>query len=388
MPDDGPDHAALVEVFVGFARRASGRFAVDDVLRDLAVAAARILAVDGAAVTYRSGDRMEVVATTTAPVQGTEAVQEAAQDGPCYDAAATSALVVEEHLAEHPERWPRFVARAVSLGLHAVAAVPLRARGRVWGALDLYRAEPGPFGPGDLATAEVLAEVACGYVVTAHDHDAARLAQQRAAHAATHDALTGLPNRALLHDRLDHAIAAARRRGSPLAVLFLDLDGFKAVNDVHGHQVGDRFLVEVASRLSGVVRAGDTLARLGGDEFVVVCEGLHPGPAGRVAPGSLSAVLDRVREALAAPVRLGELELLVGASIGVAALDDRTRDGDALLGAADRAMYRAKGERSGARREAGGGVRIVIDLGGSPGEGAEPPAPAQAPGRENGGGPR
>lgn len=121
----------------------------------------------------------------------------------------------------------------------------------------------------------MLADVACGYVVMAHDRQQAQDAQEQAAHAATHDVLTGLPNRALLYDRLNHAVAATARNGQGVAVVFLDLDGFKAVNDTHGHHAGDELLRQVATRLAGAVRKGDTLARWGGDEFVVVCESLH-----------------------------------------------------------------------------------------------------------------
>ena len=128
-------------------------------------------------------------------------------------------------------------------------------------------------------------------------------------HRATHDALTGLPNRALFLDRLGHALA--RRDGATCAVLFLDLDHFKAVNDRYGHGAGDALLVAVAARLGGAVRPGDTLARLGGDEFTLLVEGI--GGAGEAA-----AVAGRLAAALADPFAIGGRETTVAASIGLA----------------------------------------------------------------------
>ena len=150
------------------------------------------------------------------------------------------------------------------------------------------------------------------------------------AHRALHDALTGLPNRALLADRLRLALSRLRRTHAAVAVLFLDLDGFKAINDALGHAAGDQFLVEVADRLRGVLRGGDTAARLGGDEFVVLCEGV----AG-------------VDEARAIAARVVE-EVPGGVSVGVALAVDGTEEPDALVRAADAAMYVAK--RSGGGR--------------------------------------
>ena len=152
-------------------------------------------------------------------------------------------------------------------------------------------------------------------------------------HLALHDALTGLPNRTLVLDRLRHAVARARRSGRPAAVLFCDLDGFKAVNDGHGHERGDAVLCAVAARLTEAARASDTVGRLAGDEFVVVCEDLE----GEDAVRDIAA---RLRAAVARPVG----GLAVDVSIGGALW----RDGDdaaALLQRADAAMYAVKGAR-------------------------------------------
>ena len=164
-----------------------------------------------------------------------------------------------------------------------------------------------------------------------------RLRQQ-----ALHDPLTGLPNRLLLLDRAEHALAAGRRARRPVSLLFLDLDGFKAVNDTHGHDAGDRVLQTVAHRIEQVLRPGDTAARLGGDEFVVLC------PDTTAEQGV--AVAQRLRDALAGPLGLEDVHLSVsvGASLQEAAGpdEDTTELALALLRQADRRMYDVKGSRT------------------------------------------
>jgi diguanylate cyclase (GGDEF)-like protein/PAS domain S-box-containing protein len=149
------------------------------------------------------------------------------------------------------------------------------------------------------------------------------------------DALTGLPNRTLFHDRLKQGLASASRRDSPLAVFFLDLDRFKVINDSLGHDVGDRVLISVAQRLGECLRDEDTLARLGGDEFAI----LLPEISG--ARGA-SSVADKLLRALAAPQLINGHELTVGASIGIALFPEDGSDVQSLLRSADAAMYSAK----------------------------------------------
>jgi diguanylate cyclase (GGDEF)-like protein len=152
---------------------------------------------------------------------------------------------------------------------------------------------------------------------------------------AYHDTLTGLPNRSLLQDRLAVAIAHARRQSTRLAVLFLDLDDFKAVNDSFGHDFGDRLLVEVAGRLRASVRAGDSVARFGGDEFVVLLDEVSEAQdAARVAT--------KVLEALRAPYRLDGRLVRVVASVGMSVFPDDGASCGELLRQADAAMYRNK----------------------------------------------
>jgi len=159
--------------------------------------------------------------------------------------------------------------------------------------------------------------------------------QQQLEQMAHFDTLTGLPNRLLQADRLQQAMAQCQRRNRSLAVVYLDLDGFKAVNDRHGHDVGDELLIAIAQRMKAALRDGDTLARLGGDEFVAVLVDLE-------RPEDCEPVLERLLQAAAGPVMVGDFELQVSASIGVTIYPQDEADADQLMRHADQAMYAAK----------------------------------------------
>lgn len=160
-----------------------------------------------------------------------------------------------------------------------------------------------------------------------------KAAEDQLAHQALHDPLTDLPNRALLADRIGMALARLERDDGFAAVLFLDLDGFKIINDSLGHSLGDELLRGVAERLRATARSADTVARLGGDEFVVLCEALTD-------PNEAMALAERLIQGLAAPFEIGGHRLFVSASIGVATTP--TTDPNAILRDADAAMYQAK----------------------------------------------
>lgn len=174
------------------------------------------------------------------------------------------------------------------------------------------------------------------YVALFSDITSRKEHEQQLRHIAHYDLLTGLPNRVLLAERLQHAIDRARHRGQPVAIACLDLDNFKAVNDLHGHNTGDQLLKAVAHRMKAVLREDDTLARLGGDEFVAVLPKLG-------SPENSASILSRLLQAVAEPVPVGDLFLQVSASVGVTfypQADDV--DADQLLRQVDQAMYQAK----------------------------------------------
>lgn len=152
-------------------------------------------------------------------------------------------------------------------------------------------------------------------------------------HQALHDSLTGLPNRALLIDRLVHGLAGSRRRGTRLGVMFLDIDHFKMVNDALGHTSADELLCQIAARLTNAIRPGDTVARIGGDEFVIVCDD--------VAPVEIEQIAERVLESLGSPFSIEEQETIVTVSLGLAIADESATP-ETLLRDSDTAMYRAK----------------------------------------------
>jgi len=173
------------------------------------------------------------------------------------------------------------------------------------------------------------------YISLFSDISMLKTQQEKLEQLAHYDSLTGLPNRTLLADRLQMALAQARRSGREVGVALLDLDGFKPINDQHGHSTGDLILVEVATRLRQAVRETDTVARLGGDEFVLVLTGV-------TSRKEVELMLNRVLDALADPYPIGEDTVQLSASIGLTLYPDDEADADTLLRHADQAMYAAK----------------------------------------------
>jgi diguanylate cyclase (GGDEF)-like protein len=182
-----------------------------------------------------------------------------------------------------------------------------------------------------------------GWVATFEDITEWQRAQEQISHMARHDALTNLPNRTLFREELERAIKLAKL-GDQLAVLCLDLDHFKKINDSLGHPVGDALLNEVAARLRDCLGSGDTVARLGGDEFAIVqfCKGCDP--------TAVSALASHIVEVLAAPYEIGDHQLVIGVSVGISLSPDDGTDPDQLLRNADLALYRAKSDGRGTYR--------------------------------------
>lgn len=159
--------------------------------------------------------------------------------------------------------------------------------------------------------------------------------QEQLSYLANHDTLTGLPTRRLAKENLSQAIALARRENKKAAVLFIDLDGFKAINDNLGHGAGDLLLISVANRLTQTVREVDTVARIGGDEFIIILSGIH-------SPEDAAIVAQKVIDALTAPFALNEETASISASLGIALYPDHEQTPEALLQCADKTMYAVK----------------------------------------------
>ncbi|MDA8129483.1 MAG: EAL domain-containing protein [Betaproteobacteria bacterium] len=173
------------------------------------------------------------------------------------------------------------------------------------------------------------------YIGVFSDITSIKEARDRVEYTAHHDALTGLPNRLLFRDRLEQALVLSRRSGSGVAVLFLDLDRFKVINDTLGHEAGDLLLREVAQRLTGCLRGEDTVARMGGDEFVVIQKGV-------AQPEDAALLATRMLTEISRPFSLGGHEIVTGLSIGISLYPEDGEDVSTLLKNADAAMYRAK----------------------------------------------
>jgi len=173
------------------------------------------------------------------------------------------------------------------------------------------------------------------FISHVEDITARKQAEDKLTHQAMHDSLTDLPNRVLFIDRLSIALARLQRSESLVGVLFLDLDRFKLINDILGHDCGDELLKKVSSRLVDVLRPTDTVARLGGDEFTIVCDDIDD-------EKDIVTVANRVAETLSKPFVIGQKEMRVTASIGIVLTDNPGAEPSVLLRNADSAMYRAK----------------------------------------------
>jgi len=332
----------LSDVLVELARTLGTDFSIQTILDHLVLRIVDVLPIDGAGVTLINSrlDPHYVAASNPAALRF-EKLQSELGEGPCLEAYSSGGAVTVPDLRQDA-RFSRFGPRAVEDGLAAVFAFPLRANDQRLGALDLYRDLPGTMDPGEMGDAQTLADVASAYLFNANARADLREASERFRESSLHDDLTGLPNRLLLRQRLDHAALRARRSRKLVAVLFIDLDRFKQVNDRFGHHVGDDLLVAVAERLTHLLRPGDTLARLSGDEFVILCDDLDQEDQAQV-------VARRIRAALEAPFPLRSAEVRVTASVGIAFAGRGEDVPDEVLQRADAAMYEVK-RQGGAHR--------------------------------------
>lgn len=330
----------LAEVLSDFTRGLTGSLTVAELLVRLGASATGLLDVDAAAVVVVESQWTRLICASDAATEAAENAQSRV-GGPAQTGHRRQAPVVVEDLSRQGS-WPGFGTATVAAGFHAVAAIPLVGRGRGWAVLDLYRRQAGPFDPEVLSAAQSLAEVATAHLLLADDRERAAAALGEMSYRALHDPLTGLANRALFLDRAEHALAARRRHRGPVAVLFVDLDGFKGVNDTLGHAGGDLLLQEVGRRFTAVVRAEDTVARLGGDEFAVLSTSFPDGADPDGAWAAAARTAERLAASLLPPVHLLGSRIHVRASIGVAVAGPGQECAADLVHAADIAMYRSK----------------------------------------------
>lgn len=219
------------------------------------------------------------------------------------------------------------------IGLRSMMVFPLHHGELAQGVLKVMSSKPNAFTADDGLILELLSDL-----VGAAVYHAARLGEDELLRRATHDALTGLPNRAAFFDELHARLQRSSRDGSPFAVLYMDLDGLKPTNDQHGHDAGDALLCAFGERLSAELRSSDMLARLGGDEFGILLSTL-------MTPAEVEKMLQRLRQALEPPHQHDELKLTLAASFGMALYPHDGRDVGALVAAADSAMYQEKRAR-------------------------------------------
>lgn len=285
-----------------------------------------LVEADGAAVEMAEGDEMvyRAAAGMAEGSLGLRLKRNQSLSGLCVDQG--QALHCDDALQD--PRADR--AACARLGLRSLVVVPLRHHGVTIGVLKVMSRQVGHFGEKDRAVLGLVSDL-----VAAAMYFATRYAPGELFHKATHDSLTDLPNRALFLDRLHGSLAQAVRDGQPLAVMMLDMNGLKPINDHHGHRAGDAALLEFARRLTGGVRQSDTAARLGGDEFGVLLRPL-------AADGGLEATMRRLAGQINGSFEFEGRLLQVGASMGAARFPEDGRDVARLIELADQRMYHHK----------------------------------------------
>ena len=299
---------------------------VEAIVRTASAAAVELAGMTSAAVLLADGDGHDR-AHASGPLGPLLAglPEPAVRQMSAYVETATSAY----SLGDEVGRGFEAVVLLRGQGVSSLAVLALRAVNEPVGVLVLADSAPHPGLRAAIPLLEMLAATAAANIGTARVREALHRSRRELEHQANHDALTGLANRAVVLERLSHPTS-----DQPRAVLFVDLDGFKAINDEHGHAVGDALLIAVAERLGRLAREGDVVSRFGGDEFVVLCQTIAD-------VADAEAVARRIVDRLGMPFRLGGVRAQLSASVGVAVFSGAV-DPEALLAAADRAMYVAK----------------------------------------------
>ena len=335
----------LLERLSRIQRSIVHRAALQEVLDGIVAGAGELLGDEVSAlrlVEPHNPTHMVLAAASGVPGDLMEAIRRGpVGEGVGGKAISENRLVVEESYST----WDEGLAAYRERGLQAAMAAPVHENGLPVGSLTLASFRPGRH----------YSQTEQDVLLAFAEHASLALTDARnfedAMHQAFHDSLTGLPNRALFLDRLEHAHARARRSGSPIAVLFMDLDSFKNVNDSLGHAAGDELLVLVAGRLRRWVRPSDTAARFGGDEFAILLEDLDSSNAAQV-------VAQRILDSLREPFEIQGQEVIVGGSIGIASSSHPGSDD--LLRNADLAMYRAKGLGKGRHSMFEPGMHVAV----------------------------
>jgi len=293
---------------------------------------------DGAFVELAEGEDMVYRAASGASTSllGLRLPRRGSLSGLCVETGET--LECEDSEADN--RVDREACRKV--GLRSMVVVPLKHAGASVGVLKISSVQVARFTGNDIRIMELMSQM-----VAAAMYHAERYQADALYHLATHDPLTGLANRALFYDRLRQSLALAKRNGARSAIVNLDLDGLKPINDRFGHRAGDAAIKEVGTRVLGNARSSDTVARVGGDEFgVVLAEVLDR--------ASLNKLTDRIAQEVARPFAFENQAITLGTSIGSALFPDDGQEPEILIETADQSMYRMKA----ARKAPGGASKI------------------------------
>jgi diguanylate cyclase (GGDEF)-like protein len=293
---------------------------------------------EGAIVEYAEGDEMVYRGASgiTRPLVGTRVKRDACLSGLCVSEGQI--LRSDDTLIDpRVDRGPCQLA-----GIRSMVVAPLKHEGSSVGVVKIVSTATYAFTARDVRVLELMSDL-----IAAAMYYAARVESNTLYQQATHDSLTGLANRSLFFDRLRSRLSSGRRQIEPLAILIIDMDGLKLINDNYGHRTGDAAIREMALRISRIPRKSDIVARLGGDEFGVIL--------GEISDrGDLLAIVERISQQTNQPFRFEACTLDLTASIGHARFPEDGNDIDALLEAADRAMYEMKRTRT---------VRSVPELG-------------------------
>lgn len=298
---------------------------LSSVMRIVVERAQELTTATGAVVELAEGDEM-VYAATSGSVSGTEGVRLSLHTSLSGLSVRTGDVLVSDD-TETDDRVDREATRRV--GARSMVVVPLQHHGATVGVLKVLSDQPHAFDSNDVTVLQALAGFIAAAVKRASVFDETH-------RLASTDQLTGLVNRAVFMDQLNRGLARSQRNGTGVGVVFIDLDGFKPINDTYGHKAGDQVLVEVAQRLSAVTRTADTVARLGGDEFAIVAENRE----GDTAEG----LVERLVAAIDQPIDIGGQSVTVGASLGLAT-SEGPDSAESLLARADAAMYAIKRDK-------------------------------------------